>query len=134
MKITVSKKMSKVKPGTLRSSHVEYDSEGDGATVMHHHEPEPGKKGEMWGPGPSPMKKSFSTRMEAHKHMADMAGVPAEMEAMRAHGDGDSSDSAQAPSATEGDDNEDENENQGADDDPGAQPMLSKSKKPAKNV
>jgi len=109
MKTTVKTKMpSKPKPGQLRSAHIEYDSEGDGATTTHIHEPEAGKKGEPWSPGPAPHKKSFSTRMEAHHHMAKMAGVNADM----------------ADEGVEGDPDEDQNEDQGNEPNPGATPQM----------
>jgi hypothetical protein len=109
MKTTVrTKTPTKAKPGQLRSAHIEYDSEGDGATTTHMHEPEPGKKNDPWTPGPAPHKKSFSTRMEAHHHMAKMAGVNSEM------GNED----------VEGDPDEDQNEDQGQEPNPGAAPQA----------
>jgi hypothetical protein len=105
MKTVVKTKMpAKRKPGDLRASHIEYDSEGDGATVSHEHEPEPGKKGDPWGPGPAIHKKSFGSRKEALHHMAQTAGVPSEM--------------------VEGDPNEDPNEDQGNEPNPGAAPQM----------
>ena len=109
MKTTVKTKMPmKAKPGQLRSAHIEYDSEGDGATTTHIHEAAEGKKSDPWEPGPAPHKKSFSTRMEAHHHMAKMAGVNSEM----------------ANEEQEGDPDEDQNEDQTGAAQPGSQPQM----------
>jgi hypothetical protein len=114
MKISVhGKKPFQAKPGQLLRTHIEY-GEGDGAAVSHEHEPAAGAKSEPWTPGPSPLKKHFSSRMEAHQHAAQHAGVNAEM--------------------VEGDPTESQDEQQGADDDPGAQPTLSKAAAPARRI
>lgn len=111
MKMTVKSKMpAKAKAGQLLASHIEYDSDGDGASVMHEHAPEEGKKSEPWSPGPSMHKKSFSSRMEAHHHMAQMGGVKASMD------DG------------EGDPNEDPEESEGVEPEPAAEPKLTADK------
>jgi hypothetical protein len=140
MKTTVSRKMPmKAKPGSLRSAHIEYDTEGDGASVSYMHEPPAGGKSEAWAPGPAPHKKSFSTRMEAHHHMAQAAGVNAEMaeeaQEARAHGKGDSSAGMAGPGGeSEGDDDEDQAEDRGDDSQPGAQASMSKAPAPKRKV
>lgn len=130
--VVKTKMPAKAKAGQLLRSHIEYDSDGDGATVTHDHQPDPGKNGDPW------MKKSFSSRMEAHHHMAEMAGVNATMdeqaEAARAHGKGDSSAGTAGPQEGEGDEDEDPAESHGADPDPGAQATITKAKKPARNA
>lgn len=139
MKTTVRPKMPmKAKPGQLLSHHIEYDQEGDGAHVTAMHEPEAGKKGDPWTPGPSPARKSFSTRMEAHHHMAQQAGVNSEIAqaaAARAHGDGDSTDSTPAgPGESEGDSDEEDTEDRGGPSQPGSQAQMSMAKAPARKV
>jgi len=136
MKTTVKPKMPpKAKPGQLLSSHIEYDHQGDGATVTHMHEPEAGQKNDPWTAGPAANKKSFGSRMEAHHHMAQAAGVPAEIaNAVRAHGAGDSSDGQAGPGESEGDEDEDQAEDRGGPSQPGAQPSLSFAGKPARKV
>jgi hypothetical protein len=127
----------KAKPGQLRSAHIEYDNEGDGATTTHMFEPEAGKKSDPWTPGPAPHKKSFSSRMEAHHHMAQMAGVNAEIaeaNAARAHGKPDSTDSPQEPGGSEGDDDEDKMEDRGGPSQPGSQAQIAKQAPPARKV
>jgi hypothetical protein len=136
-KVVVKAKMpAKAKAGQLLRSHIEYDSDGDGATVTHDHQPDPSKSGEPWMPS-SQAKKSFSSRMEAHHHMAQMAGVDATMDEQakdaRAHGKGDSSDK-EGMGEGEGDPDEDAAESWGADPDPGAQAKITKAKKPARNA
>lgn len=138
-KIVVKHKMpAKAKSGQLLRSHIEYDSEGNGAQVMHEHEPEPGKKSEPWSTGPSMHKKSFGSRMEAMHHMAQMAGINTSMEEeateARAHGKGDSSDGKAGPQESEGDPDEDEAESWGSDPDPKAQAAITKAAKPKRNV
>jgi hypothetical protein len=139
MKTTVKRMTpAKAKPGQLLSSHIEYDQEGDGAHVTHMHQPEAGKKGDMWTPGPSPSKKSFGTRMEAHHHMAQVAGVNSEMaqeaEAARAHGAGDSSDGSAGPGEPAGDTDEDPEEERGGATPPAADAKVKPTPAPKRNV
>lgn len=138
MKTTVSRKMPmKPKPGSLKSGHIEYDTQGDGATVTYMHEPEAGGKSDSWTPGPAPHKQSFSTRMEAHHHMAKMAGVNADImdeAAARAHGEGDSSDGSAGSPGSEGDDDEDPAEERGGSTPPAAQAKMSMAAPPKRKV
>lgn len=79
MKMTIKPKAGmQAKPGDLLSSHIEYGANGS-AMVHHVHEPMPGKKGEPWTPGPSPLKHGFSSRAEAMHHIAQHAGVDSEL-------------------------------------------------------
>jgi hypothetical protein len=138
MKMTVSKKMpTGPKPGQLLSHHIEYDQQGDGAHVTAIHAPPAGKKGDPWTPGPSPARKSFSNRLDAHHHMLQQAGVNAEIageaSAARAHGAPDSSDPS-GMGESEGDDDEDQAESRGGASDPASSVAISKEPAPKRKI
>jgi len=79
MKLTVKGKQPfKPKPGSLKATHIEY-GEGDSASVRHEHHRDPAKMGMMMHE-PEPLAKHFGSRMEAHHHAAQMAGVPTTMD------------------------------------------------------